>query len=150
MVELRIKLLISTILAMKSWQYSEFLLLVSMFLFGSSCFIRAVSKLKCTLGLPAASPAVPVLLQFVLFHSQELCALPLEYGKKKPKKICVSSWYTTRKGLGKHLDPGAGHCVGSFSLNVALPEKEELNSILHVKGLLSKTNSSGDLRCPLW
>lgn len=57
-----------------------------MYLFGSSCLMRVVSNLKYTLGLLAASPAVPVPLQSVFLHSQELCALPLEYGAEEREK----------------------------------------------------------------
>lgn len=70
------------------------MLLVSMYLFCSSCFIRMVSNLKYILGLSIASPAVPQPLQSVFLRSQELGALPLEYrpeerGKGDKKDLCL-------------------------------------------------------------
>lgn len=59
------------------------MLLVSFYLFG---FIRVVSNFRCALGLPAASPAVPVPLQFVFLHSKEFCALPPGYGAEEREK----------------------------------------------------------------
>lgn len=106
-----------------------------MYLFGSICFIRVASNFKYALGLPAASPAVLVPLKSVFLHSQELCALPLEYEAEEREKgdrkgLCLI--LIPNKEMCKHLDPGARRCVGSFSLNVAQSEKEELNFILHV------------------
>lgn len=104
--------------------------------FGTSCFIRVVSKLKYTAGPLAASPAVPVPRQALLLHPRELHALPVEYGAEEGEEggkehLCLILIYSKDMGGVSIWVQELGSFAGSFSLNVAQTEKEP-NSVLHV------------------
>lgn len=90
---------------------------------GTNSFIKVVSKLKCTVGPPATSPAVQVPLQD-FFILDEPGALPVECRADEGEKggevhLCLILIHSQEMGGISISIQEVGSSAGSFSLNVA-------------------------------
>lgn len=96
-----------------------------------------MSKSKYTAGPLAASPAVPVPLQALFLHLDELHAFPVDYGAEEGEEggkehLCLILIYSKEMGGISIWIQELGSCAWSFSLNVAQTEREEPDSVLNV------------------